>query len=69
MTEKVTLNVSGLKCGGCESNVKNKLNTVEGVQFVDASSKENSVTVEFEESKTSLEAISQAITEAGFTVE
>ncbi len=69
MSESISLAVSGMKCGGCESNVKNKLNGIEGVLSVDASSKENKVDVEYDVDQTNVEAISQAITEAGFVVE
>ncbi|WP_020561531.1 heavy-metal-associated domain-containing protein [Methylosarcina fibrata] len=69
MTESVELTVTGMKCGGCETNVKAKLNSIDGVLSVEASSKEKKVSVEFEESKTDLEAIKTAIAEAGFTVE
>ncbi|MGZ8095166.1 MAG: heavy-metal-associated domain-containing protein [Methylosarcina sp.] len=69
MTESVELAVTGMKCGGCEANVKAKLNSIDGVLSVDASSKDKKVSVEFDEDKTDLEAIKTAIAEAGFTVE
>jgi copper chaperone CopZ len=69
MSESLSLAVIGMKCGGCESNVKTKLGTIEGVLSVEAMSKENKVDVEFDAEKTNVEAISQAITEAGFIVE
>lgn len=69
MSESVSLDVTGMKCGGCETNVKKKLNTIDGVVSVEAMNKENKVIVEYESDKTSVEAISTAITEAGFVVE
>ena len=69
MTESVSLAVSGMKCGGCETIVKTKLNEISGITSVEASSKENTVDVEFDTGKTSVDAISTAITEAGFVVE
>ncbi len=69
MSETVSLAVTGMKCGGCESNVKTKLNTLDGVISVEAMNKENKVDVEFDAASTNVEAISQAITEAGFVVE
>jgi copper chaperone len=69
MSESISLAVTGMKCGGCESNVKTKLNTIDGVISVEAMNKENKVDVEFDAEKTSVEAISQAITDAGFVVE
>ncbi len=58
-----------MKCGGCEANVSNKLQAIDGVSSVNASSKNNEVNVEFDAEKTSLDAITDAITDAGFTVE
>ncbi|MCK4841255.1 MAG: cation transporter [Methylococcales bacterium] len=69
MSESVSLVVSGMKCGGCESNVKTKLNTLDGVLLVEAMHKEKKVDVQFDAEKISVEAISQAITDAGFVVE
>ena len=69
MTELVELTVIGMKCGGCETNVKTRLNAIDGVLSVDASSKDKKVTVEFEADKTGLDVIRAAIAEVGFTVE
>ena len=69
MAESLTLAVSGMKCGGCEANVSSKLNAIDGVLLVKASSKDKEVKVEFDAKKTGLSAIKTAITEAGYTVE
>lgn len=68
MNESIVLNVSGMKCGGCESNVTGKLEAVDGVLSVKASHKENEVIVEFDAEKTDVDAIKEVITGAGFTV-
>ena len=69
MSESISLDVSGMKCGGCETNVTTKLETIDGVISIEASSKENTIKIEFNADKTNVDAISQAITDAGFTVE
>lgn len=69
MSQSVDLNVTGMKCGGCESNVSQKLQALDGVISVTASSKENNVTVEFDPAKTDVDSISTVITDAGFSVE
>ena len=69
MTESISLNVTGMKCGGCESNVKGKLQELGGIQSVQASHKENKVEVEFDVNKISADVIKQKITEAGFSVQ
>lgn len=58
-----------MKCGGCETNVNDKLSVLDGVLSTTASFKENKVTVEFDSSKIDLDSIKNAISEAGFTVE
>ncbi|NOT83269.1 MAG: heavy-metal-associated domain-containing protein [Methylococcaceae bacterium] len=68
MSESVILNVTGMKCGGCETNVTLKLNALDGVKSVKASHREKQVTVEFDADKTSVAAITQAIIAAGYVV-
>jgi copper chaperone len=68
MIESVALTVTGMKCGGCENNVKTKLMGLEGVKAVIASSKDKTVKVEFDPGETDLNVIAQAITEVGYTV-
>jgi copper chaperone len=68
MIETVSLTVTGMKCGGCESNVTDKLKAIDGVLSVNASYKDNEVNVEFDAEKTSLDIIEDAIIEAGFTL-
>lgn len=69
MVEFVSLAVTGMKCGGCESNVTTKLLSLTGVKSVSASSKEKSVKVEFDPDQIDISRISQAIKEVGYTVE
>ncbi len=69
MSETVTLNVTGMKCGGCESSVNEKVGAVDGVITVKPSHKENTVEVEFDQTKTTLDEIKQVIADAGFSVE
>ena len=69
MIESTVLAVTGMKCGGCETNVKDKLLAVEGISSVTASSKNNEVVVEFDSEQVNLDVIKNVITQAGFTVE
>ena len=68
MIESIDLTVTGMKCGGCETNVINTLKALDGVAEVKASSKENNVFIEFDNDKIQLDALKQAIVAAGFTV-
>ncbi|MCX7099127.1 MAG: heavy-metal-associated domain-containing protein [Methylococcales bacterium] len=68
MAESVVLSVTGMKCGGCEANVTGKLEAVNGVESVKAAFKENTVAVDYDPELTSLAALKDVITGAGFTV-
>lgn len=68
MSESISLNVTGMKCGGCENNVKGKLESLEGIIAVAASSKENSISIEYNSSQASLDDIKNTIAAAGFVV-
>ncbi len=69
MIESIELTVTGMKCGGCETNVSGALTALDGVSEVSASSKTNTVNITFDPEKTMLDDIKKAIAAAGFTVE
>lgn len=68
MSESIVLNVSGMKCGGCENNVKTKLSAVVGVSAVAADHKAKQVSIDFDPAQTSAPALVQVITQAGYQV-
>ena len=68
MVESIVLTVTGMKCGGCESNVVEKLSSLEGIAQVSDSSKENTVSIEFDAEKIDLSTIQRTISDAGFAV-
>jgi len=69
MIESASIIVTGMKCGGCETTVKNTVQALDGVLLVNASSKNDKVDVEFDDSKTSLDDIKTSITNAGFNIQ
>ena len=69
MSESVSIAVSGMKCGGCENTVNTALSALDGVISVKASHQDKRVDVEFDAEVTDLEAIEDAIEDAGFKVE
>jgi copper chaperone CopZ len=69
MTQTANITVTGMKCGGCETNVVGKLTALDGVISAVADCKENRVTVEFEPEKIELDDLEDVIIEAGFNVE
>lgn len=69
MSESVSIAVSGMKCGGCENTINTAVSAIDGVLSVKASHQEKRVDVEFDPDKTDIEAIEDAIEDAGFNVE
>lgn len=69
MSETIELTVTGMKCGGCETNVKEKLQAIAGVTSVSASFKNNQVTIEFDSASVDADTLKNVISQAGFTVE
>ena len=62
----ITLSVTGMTCGGCESSVKRALEQHEGVESAQASHADARVTVTFDEKSLSPESLCTIIGEAGF---
>lgn len=69
MSESASINVTGMKCGGCENTVTTALKAIDGVLSVKASHQDKKIDVEFDPAKTDLDEIEDAITDAGFSVE
>ena len=65
--QKITLAVTGMSCAHCEKAVTNALEDI-GVASVTASAKNNTVEVEFDPVRISLEAIKNEISETGYVV-
>ena len=64
----VQLQVQGMKCGGCESNLREAVSACPGVKTVTASHKEKRVDVEYDEGTADLAVIRKAIVDRGFTI-
>jgi len=65
--ERKTLSVTGMSCNGCEQNVENALQNVEGVSRVDADHEGDTVEVVAEDDVAN-EDIEAAIEDAGYDV-
>ena len=63
---KATLNITGMKCGGCETAVQEAVDAVPGVISSKASAKDGVLEVEFDETKTGLDAIKQVVKAKGY---
>ena len=64
--QTVTLSVPGMTCSACPITVKAALNRVEGVTSVDVRYEERDATVTFYDEKTTVDALTQATTNAGY---
>ena len=64
----VTLSVTGMTCKGCESSVKRVLEAIPGVLSADVSLERKQALVRFDPSRTGVEAMKAAISEAGYEV-
>lgn len=69
MIQTAIFTVTGMKCGGCETNVIGKLTALDGVISAVADCKENHVSVEFEPEKIEIDDLEEVIIAAGFGVE
>ncbi|WP_324734536.1 mercury resistance system periplasmic binding protein MerP [Pseudomonas paeninsulae] len=65
-TQTVTLSVPGMSCAACPFTVKKALTKVEGVIKAEVSYANREAIVTFDDSKTSVEALSNASENAGY---
>ena len=65
-TKTVTLAVKNMTCVVCPITVKKALNKVAGVSNTDVSFERKEAVVTFDDTKTSVEALTQATTNAGY---
>ena len=63
-----TMNVTGMRCGGCINKIELALNQITGVDNVQSSLASGEVTVVYDEAQTSPSALEQGVIRAGFGV-
>ncbi|WP_047536710.1 heavy-metal-associated domain-containing protein [Methylotenera versatilis] len=63
------IQVTGMTCGGCTSNVTQALKTVNGVNDVTVSLSDGKATVQYDEKLTSPEQLKSAVIGAGYGVD
>ena len=66
--QHIVLNIAGMTCGGCTNSVKQVLTALPGVAKVDVSLQHGNAEVAFDPAQSSIEALRQAVTNAGFEV-
>jgi len=62
----LVLAVEGMTCTGCENTVQESVTKIAGVTEIKASHLDSTAVVSFDSTKTNLDAIGNAITEAGY---
>ncbi len=68
-TQTVTLSVPDMTCAACPITVKKALSKVEGVSKIDVSFEKLEAVVTFDDTKTDVQALSRATTDAGYPSE
>ena len=66
--EKTIIGVNGMTCNHCKMSVENALKRLEGVNSAEVSLENKNVTVEFDNSKISLDVLKETIDDTGFDV-
>lgn len=67
-SQRVTYEVQGMTCGGCEAHIQSAVNGLEGVISVKASHAEGTATVEFDPTRVSKSSMTEAINATGYHV-
>lgn len=69
MAQEVTINVSGMSCGHCKAAVEKALKKISGVQEAVVNLEAKNVKVAYDGAVVSVEAMKEAISDAGYQVE
>lgn len=64
--QTVTLDVAGMTCAACPITVRKALTKIEGVSKAEVSYEKRHVVVTFDDTKTSVQALTRATADAGF---
>ncbi|MDK2800897.1 MAG: P-type Cu+ transporter [Clostridiales bacterium] len=67
--KKQTLNVTGMTCASCAKTVEKSVSKVEGVHSANVNFATEKLAVEYDENKTSIEKIQEAVQKAGYSAE
>lgn len=68
MTTQTTLNINGMTCGGCVNSVTNALKQIDGVNNVQVSLADKNAVIDFDDSKTNVDSLKEAVEDAGYDV-
>ena len=65
---KTTFYSTSIRCGGCAANVRAVVGKVDGVRAVEVDPATKRVEIDFDDARTSVEALSGRLAEAGYPV-
>ena len=65
---ETTIRIQGMTCGGCVNSVTRALKHVAGVEDARVSLETKEARVDFDETKTSISQLKEAVAEAGYEV-
>jgi copper chaperone CopZ len=68
VNKTINLGIDGMTCTGCENTIKEAVGKVAGVSEVTASHTDGLAVIKYDSTITNIKTISDAITEAGYTV-
>ncbi|MDT8859687.1 cation transporter [Alkalihalobacillus sp. MEB130] len=66
--QNITLQIEKMSCGNCLSTVETALKNVTGVNEANASLKDKTVSVQFDETKTDVNHLVEAVEEVGYII-
>ncbi|RPI14677.1 MAG: heavy-metal-associated domain-containing protein [Ignavibacteriae bacterium] len=64
--KKTTINIPTIQCGMCKKTITSVLKDIDGVKSVNVNMNTKKVSVKFDDTKTNIEALENAITAAGY---
>lgn len=67
--KEVKLNITGMHCEGCSTRLQKVLNNQDGVENATVSLENKEAVVKFDESQTNVDALKEAVEDAGFEAE
>jgi len=66
--QSIKLDIEGMVCQGCEANINNSVNKIDGVVQVKTSHKEGISVIEFDTTKTNINKIMEVIQSKGYVI-
>ena len=64
--KEISLKIEGMHCKGCSNRLEKVLNNTDGVEKATVSFEDKKAIITFDESKTNIEKIKEAIEDSGF---